>query len=453
MGKISLFVQRAACESSGNVAILFALCAMGMIGIVGIGIDTSRAIATKSTLDASADAAALAAVTEAQAALNSSNLFYSNAAMAMGIGQTAGVSVFNTNAAKVGSTIGGAPTPTVTVLESSVNGKNVITATVSYQATSPNVFGPIYGSKNVALSGTAKSALTLPSYMNITVAIDISQSMGLAATSAAQTTLANLTGGCAFGCHAYQGGQKGSAPYETQAHNASIDLRIDVIKGATQSMIMTAKNLTSGTPLISFALYTFGTSLTSVAASSSNYDLLNSTVSSIDLDGSTDTNGYGDTGATLAPLGTTTPMQSLTSQVPTSGTGNSASSPQQYVFIMTDGVEDILTSDAGTCRKQQGANANYAFQWGHCTAPFDPSQCAAFKAKGVTVGVIYTTYLQMPSRVEWTNLVQPFTGSIASNMQACATPGWYYQATEASDIQAAVNALFAQATGHGILTQ
>ena len=450
---LGLLIKKAARDSSGNVATLFALCAMGMIGIVGIGIDTSRAIATKSVLDASADSAALAAVTEAQTSLNSSNFLYTGTAMAMYVGQSAGTNVFQANAAKVGSTIGGTPTPNVTVVESTVNGKNVITATVSYQANSPNIFGTIFGSENIALSGTSKSALTLPSYMNISVAIDISQSMGLAATSDAQTKLAGLTGGCAFGCHAYQSGQSGSAPYETQAHNASIDLRIDVIKTATQSMITTAKNLTSGTPLISFALYTFGTSLTRVASSSSSYDSLNSTVSSVDLDSGTDSNGYGDTGATLAAASATTPIQSLASSVPTSGNGNSASSPQQYVFIMTDGVEDILTSDASTCSKQQGVNANYAFQWGHCTAPFDPSQCAALKAKGITVGVIYTTYLQMPSRTEWTNLVQPFTGSIATNMQACATPGWYYQATEASDIQSAVNALFAQATGHGILTQ
>ena len=286
--------------------------------------------------------------------------------------------------------------------------------------------------------------------MNISVAIDISQSMGLASTAALQTQLSGLTGGCAFGCHAYQNGQSGSASYEVQAHNAGIDLRIDVIKDSTKNMISTASSLNTGTPLINFALYTFGTGLTTIAASSSNYTSLSSSVDNIDLDSTTDTNGFGDTGATLtASASTNNAMQTLTSNVPTSGNGASAGAPVQYVFIMTDGVEDIHITDGSTCTAQGGK----AWVYNHCTAPFDPAQCAALKAKNVTVGVIYTTYLQMPSRNEWTNLVQPFTGSIASNLQSCASTGWYYEATEASDIQAALNALFAQATGHGILTQ
>ena len=130
-------------------------------------------------------------------------------------------------------------------------------------------------------------------------------------------------------------------------------------------------------------------------------------------------------------------MVALTAAVPASGTGVSASSAQQFVFLMTDGVQDVQ----GNCVD------------GHCTQAFDPAQCAALKAKGVTIGVIYTTYLQMNYDVRYLDLVQPFINQIAPNLQACASPGWFYQASDATDIQAAINALFQQATGHGILIQ
>ena len=430
-------LARGARDERGNVAIIFALTLLPMLGLVGIGIDYGRAMGAKTTLDASADAAALAAVTEAASSLASPNpAFTNNVATAIYAGQTAGANMFAVDAAKVGAVIGGTPTPNVSVNQVG----QTLMAVVTYQASSPNVFGTMFRAPSIALSGSASSALTLPRYMNISVAIDVSQSMGLAATSAGMTKLQGLTpDGCAFGCHVVSQDQAGGpqpyskTSYETIAHNNGIQLRTDVIAAATGDMINTAATLTGGNaPMISFGLYAMSGSMATVSKPSTNYAALASLAAGIDLDSSTDGRG-------LADDYVSTWMASLTAAVPANGPGDSASSPQQYVFIMSDGVQDVY------CQNGYGQ---------HCTQALDPATCAALKAKGVTVGVIYTTYLAMPGDPRYTALVAGFDYQIAGQMQACATsPSWYFQATQASDIQAAVNQLFSQATGHGILTR
>ena len=140
-------------------------------------------------------------------------------------------------------------------------------------------------------------------------------------------------------------------------------------------------------------------------------------------------------------------MTALTSTVPTSGSGTSAS-PQQFVFLLTDGVGDVYASSLSNCPA-----GTVGWNGSHCTAAFDPSTCATLKNKGVTIGVIYTTYLPIPGESSYETLVAPFVNNLSPNLQSCASPGYFYQASDANDIQVAINALFAKATGHGVLTQ
>jgi len=110
---------------------------------------------------------------------------------------------------------------------------------------------------------------------------------------------------------------------------------------------------------------------------------------------------------------------------------------------MTDGVTDV----PGNCVAPSGQN------WGHCTGPFDYNLCTSLKSKGVTVGVIYTTYIPFPNIQSYRDLVAPFASQIPINLQKCASPGWYYEANEGPAIQQAINDLFNQAVSSGKLTQ
>ena len=432
---------RAFAHRGGNVTIIFALSLLPMVGFVGLGVDVSRTLMVKTMLDAAADAAALSAVTQAEATIQTATGSASAAlAAAQTAGRAAGLSMFKVDGMRAGNlVVGGVPTPVVTVAPSPTNNAT-LTATVTYSGNVATSFGGIYGVRTMLVQGASASSLTMPTYMNISVAVDVSQSMGLASTTAYMSQLQSLTGGCAFGCHVYQPGQSGILPYETQAHNAGIQLRIDVIRQATQNMIQTAQSMQGSSGMISFGLYALqggapndpaepSLPLTVISTPSTNYAALVTAANAIDLGPNTSA-GIGDTDYIDS-------MPALTAIVPTSGTGVSAATAQQFVFLMTDGVQDIY----GNCTDT------------HCTQAFDPAQCTALKNKGVTVGVIYTTYLAMPTEQTYRDLVAPFASSLAPNLQSCASTGWFYQATDATDIQAAINALFTKATGHGILTR
>jgi Flp pilus assembly protein TadG len=427
-------VRRFAANRGGNFAIITSLLTLPMIGMLGLATDYSMAIRYKTTLDASADAAALAAITEAGAIINQqSSANYDPTATAIATGNYAGNLVFTANSGPVIST-----TNTQVAVNVVRNG-STLTSTVTYTAASPNHFGTMFGSARMNISGSATSSYTLPKYMNIYVLVDTSQSMGIAATQTDMNNLSALTGGCVFGCHVVQPSQPAPyqlVPFEQVAHNHNITLRIDVISQAIQTMIASAQSQYTGTAYIQFSLYTMpknivagDTSANQLTALNSNYSAQIQAAKLIDL-GPNNSSGIGD--STFSST-----LMSFLPQIPTGGDGSGPGSPLNFLFIMTDGVQDVY----GGCTD------------GHCTQAFDPGLCTPYKTKNITVGVIYTTYLPFPNEQTYIDLVQPFANSIAPNLKSCASNGYYYEATDGPAIQTSMQALFAQATAMARLTR
>ena len=421
-------------ERRGNVPILFAMALVPMLGLLGLAVDYSLAMRAKTALDASTDAAVLAAATEASQIIQSqSTPYYDATPTAIYYGTVAGQNVFAANSAMV-KTVN---TPTLNLSLQRPNSGLIITATGSYSAQYPTAFGKMFGRSSLAVGGNAASSLNLPKYMNIFVATDISQSMGIAATQTDMDALSRLTNGCVFGCHVALSNQ--SQTYEDIAHKNNVTLRIDVIKQAIGNMISSAQSLSNNnSPTINIGLYTLQERISADSANyyniltvpTTNYASLTKLASAMDL-GNNDNGGTGDSDFANSV------NMFATNEVGTSGDGSSGSSKQNFVFLMTDGVQDVK----GNCTD------------GHCTQAFDPQLCAALKGKGATVGVIYTTYVPFPNEQTYMDLVYPFQGQIAPNLKSCATPGWYYEASDGPAIQVAVNALFAQAVSSGKLTQ
>lgn len=424
-------------DAGGNVVILFALSLVPIIGLSGLAIDFSMSMRAKTALDASTDAAVLAAVTEASQIIQSqSTPNYDATPIAISFGKIAGQQVFSANSAMVRTV----NTPVLSLDLQRPNNGLTITATGSYTAQWPTAFGKMFGTPNMNIGGRAASNLNLPKYMNIYVAIDISQSMGIAATATDMSNLSNLTGGCVFGCHVRSAAQWQPQTFEEIAHdpNNNVTLRIDVIRTATKSMIASAQSIAGSTPTINIGLYTLQEQILAdhtnyynvISAPSTSYANLSNLSNGIDL-GNNDIGGTGDSDFANA-------FSSFASrEVGTSGDGSSNSSKQNFVFLMTDGVQDVH----GNCG------------YGHCTQAFDPNLCSSLKSRGVTVGVIYTTYIPFPNEQSYMDLVYPFQGQIGPNLQSCASPGWYYEAKDGPAIQTAVNALFAQAVSSGKLTR
>jgi len=72
------------------------------------------------------------------------------------------------------------------------------------------------------------------------------------------------------------------------------------------------------------------------------------------------------------------------------------------------------------------------------------SACTSLKTKGVTVAVLYTNYNTL-ANIRYTNMVQPFINNIIPALTACASPKLLFQADSASDINNAMQQMFALA--------
>jgi hypothetical protein len=329
----------------------------------------------------------------------------------------------------------------LTVVSNSSNG---VTANISYSGSVPTLFSGIIGINSIPVTGTATATASPITYINYYIVVDISQSMGIGSTATDMQNLYNRVvsynngsggeTGCVFGCHVKAAGQTYTNEY--LAHNVSpaITLRIDSAVSAIQSIISAAQAAAGTNQNIKIGLYTMsdnpvsGTLLNTVSAPSSNYTSLTSLAATIDL-GNNVTGGDGDSDFVDQ-------LSQFNTILPANGSGASASSPLNYVFIVTDGLIDTPGSGCTS---------------GHCTGAFSPSYCTNLKAKS-TVGVIYTTYLPIYNQnksangyeTNYTSLVLPYVNNIAPNLENCATSSsYYFEASDGPAISTAMQSLFA----------
>ena len=453
-------------DRSGNAVIMFGLAAVPFFGILGIATDYGLALADKAKLDGAADAASLAAIRVGQSDIQGG----SSRTTAMSDGSAQALKTFRANAGSLA--FGTVPKPIITWVTGSSG--QTLKASVTYSMTMTNTFSKIIGIPTTTLSGTSVSTLAMPSYINYYIVTDISQSMGVGATTADMTNLYNrviqyknydtlsnaINGiGCVFGCHV-----KTTTGYpqidtnENLAHlpqyGAYINLRIDAAKSAIQTMINDA--IVAGQQpqpnIIKIGIYTmqqdpttFNSYIVPVVdppASSSNFSAMaapGGAISTIDLGNNTG-GGIGDTSFTNS-LNTFS-----NNNLPTQGDGSSASAALNYVFLITDGL-----SDTPGC-----------LPTGHCTGALSSSLCSQLKTNA-TVGVIYTTYNPIfynqnnqspPYNTNYNLTVAPYVNQIPLNLQACSSGArYYYEASDGPAITKGIEALFNSSAMQARLSQ
>ena len=186
---IVCFLRDLADDRRGNVLMLMVFSVIPLTLAGGIGVDYARAARLQTKLNAAADAAALAAVSQqmmlagndnAKAKTAAENMFKSQVTSLPGL-------VFNTADLVV-----------------TVTGNDLVTSTrtavVTYTAASTNAFSGIIGMPSVAIGGTATATATAAPNIDFYLALDTSASMALPTTSAGFTTMDNAVK-CAFACH------------------------------------------------------------------------------------------------------------------------------------------------------------------------------------------------------------------------------------------------------------
>ena len=447
---------------SGAVAIIFALAILPLMMMVGAAVDYSRAAAAASQLGEAADNGALAAAQAATRAIAAGNANWN------AVGVAAGQNAFMANA--MGLTTTAAPTIVVTQVgvgataQVSVTGQ--IPATVMSLVGVPNLtFTKSAAATTGATQPSGTSQTTTPTYGNVSLVLDVSPSMAIAATASGMSSLELLTlaqtgTACSFACHDID---SGSVSNYGIARANNIPLRMDVVTSAAQAFTNFVTTATTTTGQYTVGLYTMSSSLKTLVAPTATLSAVSTAIGNVDFDtmstlfsslpapaaanvasGDSLTH-YADTdfGASLATLNTL---------VPASGTGTSASSPKQLVILITDGLYDTgvsyNNSISATFTYPSAPNFSTGDNEGKYTRPFAPTLCNTLKQSGAQVAVIYVTYVPDPTDPNgfYQALVETNAppAALVSQLQTCASsPSLFYQATDLATITSDMNAFLA----------
>jgi Flp pilus assembly protein TadG len=435
IGRIPYKVKRFRRDEGGTVAMMMGLAAIPLVFSVGAGIDYGTANMAKAKLDAIADTAALSAVDHQS---------ISGTAAAA---QTNAQDTFNAEAANIPNITVSNVTATVT---DSASGR---TAVVNYTATKPNLFMGLFGSPTTTITGSSTSEAGLPVDINFYMLLDNSPSMNIAATTAGIALMVANTpsqGGCAFACHesnpsADNLGNAGGVDNYTLASSLGVVTRMENLASATQSLMSTASSTEGGnTTQYQMAIYTFNASgLNTIQALTSNLATAQSAAANVnvlevyDNNWLTKTNNNSDTDTDFE-----TAMSQVNTIMPSPGLGTPSSTPREVLFIVSDGVDDEVSS---SCSQSLDGN--------RCQQPFSTTWCTTVKNRGILIAVLYTDYLPLPTNSWYNDWIASFQSQISPNMESCASPGMFFSVTTDGDITAAMQTLFQQAVATARLTK
>ena len=418
----------------GSMALFASVAAIPLIFSVGAAVDYSLANMAKSKLDSAADSAALSAVDHAAIA--------GTAAAAQAVATT----FFQSQVATLNNVVVKNLQITVT------DGSTGRTAAVSYSATKTNLFMGAFGIASMTLTGQSTAQAGLSTKINFYLLLDNSPSMNIAATTDGINTMVANTqaqGGCAFACHetnpaADNLGNPGGVDNYTLAKNLGVSTRMQNLASATQSLLSTASSVEGSTSQYEMAIYTFnGSGLNTIQSLTSNLSAAQTAAAGIDVmevydnNWLTSSNNNNDTDTNFE-----TAMSAINGIMPNPGLGTPNSTPQEVLFIVSDGVDDEVAS---SCSQSLSGN--------RCQAPFNTSWCTTVKNRGIQVAVLYTDYLPLPTNTWYNTWIAPFQNQISQNIQNCASPGMFFSVTTDGDITAAMQTLFQQAIAAARLTQ
>jgi len=448
----STVLRRLLGNRRGNVAILTAVIMLPTIFAIGLGLDFTLSRQRQDQINGIADAAALAAVTpnmlsqsDANAKAAATNMFDSQIALVPNVNYS----------------LGGISITAVTSKTTLVR-----TVVVSYSAASNNVFGALLGSNTFPISGSSTAMSSVSPQINFYMLLDDSPSMALPTTSAGilqmeaatpKQTGSNVAGlstpvGCAFACHqsnpsADALGNPGGEDNYALANNLGITLRIGNVNAATQTMLGTSapQAATNNKTTYQAAIFTMDTAVHQLTGSSGNPSTAVVSLASAlaaapnilpqevcnnnflvcgqnnddedsSLDGALSTvNGYMPT--------------------PGNGTTDKGDTPQEILFIVSDGLNDYLSSGS------------------RYYGPLNNATCTAIKNRGIRIAFLYLTYYPVTSDSWYMTYVNPIQPNLATGAESCASPGLYFQVSTDGDITSAMTTLFQKAVATARLSQ
>jgi Flp pilus assembly protein TadG len=497
-------------DRTANVAVIFAIVMVPTVFLLGMALDYTHTQRMKSNLDAATDAAAVAAVTSSMmqqtpqvAQTTAKNVFRSTSNPLVTSNNLSGqpaitvaVNCTNPDPTTGYCTYPACPGSGDAVFADPLNSSNQVVRNVQvcYNGAATNAFPGVLNQVNWPFAGAAATRNQNAPNINFYLLLDDSPSMAIGATASDINTLIANTQhqvdssgfkGCGFACHQTNAaadslGNPGGPNQDNYAlaRSLSVTLRIDLVTQAVQSLINTAYQISNtNRNTYGVAIYTFDYQLNSaspVFAPSNKPGVVRTpttpntttsyTVATIQSAAAniqvlpvyknnwlTSSNNNSDADTSIAGA-----LNSLNTIMPNPGNGTNVANdtPQEVVFLVTDGVEDVnIVTDPFTksCSKTKSGN--------RCQAPLDYTICTTIKAKKIRIAVLYTQYddSALHSTNSWyDSWVHPYNGSssqIESNLQSCASPGLYTMVQTGGDITGALQALFLKVASDPRLTQ
>lgn len=367
-------------DRSGSVAVLFSVVLVPALMLVGAATDYARVVASKAKLQSTADAAVLAAGLDVSGA--SDAVLQAKARAAIDAAFPAG-----------------SPVRVASVSLRTVNNNIVVTL----NAETATNFGGFFGLSRIATVTTTAVPKQTGRKMDVDFLLDASASMGLAATPAGRDQLRAAVG-CAFACHDPEGGQTISNLQVAQ--NLGVLTRLDVLKNAVGAMIGRIAATQGPRDVYRVAIDTFDDTPVRAVPLTTNLASAQQFIQTYRLGGNTSFSGA---------------MPLFNGDVGSQGDG--FSTPKKFAIIVTDGVQGRRDRVGGF-------------------HPFDARLCDTLKGQGVTVMVLNTKYIPMPTEAAYQQTVMPIQNQLEPALMACASTGYYFSATDQADIDLAFNRIF-----------
>lgn len=429
------FCQRFARSPRGNFTISFALLLLPLVIGIGVSIDYIRAFNAKDRLQGDLDAAMLATVKDYNS-LTDDQL-------------TTNVSTWLGDQAESSDyTVG-----TISIDRTDYTISSTATGNV------PTYFMSMFGTAQIPISVTSKALGPGTYYLNVYLLLDTSASEDLAADTAGQTTMRSKIS-CEFGCHTGDTHTVSGVSYANNnayATAAAITQRNAVLIKAAKGVIAAVDAVDPTHKRIKVGVYFLNTTTTQILAptftTSTAVTALSSTTST-----SVDGTAFD------------TSLTAMASLAGASGDGKTATTPKKFVMMVTDGVQSKrawvtrTSSSSSSCTKWYGSLCiGYPMSTVALNvAPLNPDWCNYVKNKGITMSVLYTTYLPIPldwgyngtlgatMPSTWSGTVKTGTSSTTTRqaylpiaLEQCASASsLYMEAASSSDITSSMTTLF-----------
>jgi hypothetical protein len=394
---LSRYTKRFKVCETGTVAVSAGVAITALLGVTGLAVDYAQTVRAHSALQTALDSAVLAAVHEDTQEKAKSTLDKYIAAQSTNISTQNGIST------------------TIIAFDGS-------SLEVKAAASFPTSFGALFGRKFTQIEAKA-AAKRAGGYQEIHFAIDFSSSLGMAASDADRVALENLTQsytlaaygsllpqGCAFGCHAREGWEPGTKTVYQMARDAGIKLREDELLTQFNGLVdllldpndSAVQNGARKVGVIGFS----GTARQLVAPTNS--------AATVKASASTFPNNE------RLETNFSTAFATFDSLLGTQGDGSSGN-PLKTLVLITDGIDS--------------RSAYFAQK------AIDLSLCTSLKSKGFRLAIVEIKYPKLINNNLYDDTVLPVETTISPAMQQCASPGWYFQASNQANVPAKFNEL------------